>query len=60
MGLGHPEDVVDGSGRQDLPHRLIDDIRVLCGLHFHRSQETHDEQLVQDGVCENPELHKIF
>lgn len=50
--LGHPEDVVDGSGGQDLPHCLVDDIWVLCGLHFHGTQETHDEELVQDGICE--------
>lgn len=60
MGLGHSEDVVDGSGRQDLPHCLVDDIRVLCGLHFHGSQETHDEELMQDGVCEIRKLHNML
>lgn len=60
MGLGHSEDVVDGSGCQDLPHGLIDDIWVLGGLHFHGSQETHDEELVQDGVWEHRKLHNIL
>lgn len=60
MWFGHPEDVVDGSSRQDLPHCLVDDIRVLCGLHFHGSQETHDEELVQDGVCEGTFIWAIY
>lgn len=50
MRLCHSEDVVDGSSRQDLSHGLIDDVSVLSGLHFHRSQEPHDEQLMQDRV----------
>lgn len=59
VGLGHSKDVMDGSGCQDLPHRLVDDIWVLSGLDFHGSQETHDEELVQDGVCEHRALHNI-
>lgn len=48
--LGHPEDVVDGSGRQDLPHGLRDDVSRLGAPHLHGAQEAHDEELVQDGV----------
>lgn len=50
MRLGHPEDVVYGSGCQDLSHGLIDDVRVLGGLHLHAAQEPNDEKLVQDRV----------
>lgn len=60
MGLGHSEDVMDGSGCQNLPHCLVDDVWILCGLHFHGSQETHNEELVQDGVCEHRKLHNIL
>lgn len=50
MGLCHPEDVVDGSGCQDLPHGLRDDVCRLGGLHLHGAQEASDEELVEDGV----------
>lgn len=63
MRLGHPEDVVDGSGCQDLSHGLIDDIRALCGLHLHGAQEPNNEKLVQDRVWNNTRdsvwLHEI-
>lgn len=50
MGLGHPEDVVDGSGSQDLPHGLRDDIHWLDSLHLHGAQEANDKELVEDRV----------
>lgn len=53
MRLGHSEDVVYGSGCQDLSHGLIDDISVLCGLHLHAAQEPNDIKLVQDRVWNN-------
>lgn len=51
MGLGGPEDVVDGSGGQHLPHGLVDDLLILAAAHRHRAQEAHDEHLLQEGVC---------
>lgn len=48
--LGHPEDVVDGSGCHDLPHGLGDDVSRLGAPHLHGAQEAHDEELVEDGV----------
>lgn len=48
--LGHPEDVVDGSGRQDLPHGLRDDVCRLGCPHLHGAQEANDEELMKDGV----------
>ncbi len=50
MRLGHPEDVVNGSGCQDLSHGLVDDVCTLCGLHLHGAQEPNDEELVQNRV----------
>lgn len=50
MRLGHPEDVVDGSGCQDLPHGLGDYVGRLGAPHLHGAQEAHDEELVEDGV----------
>lgn len=50
MRLGHPEDVVDGSGGQDLPHGLGDDVGRLGGFHLHGAQEANDEELVKDRV----------
>lgn len=50
VGLGHPEDVVDGPGCKDLPHGLRYDICRVCRLHFHTPQEANDEELVEDRV----------
>lgn len=48
--FGHPEDVVDGSGCQDLPHGLGDDVCRLSSPHLHGAQEANDEELVEDRV----------
>lgn len=53
MGLCGPEDVVDGSGRQHLPHGFVDDLLVLATAHRHRAQEAHGEHLLQEGVYTN-------
>lgn len=50
VGLCGPEDVVDGSGRQHLPHGFVDDLLVLATAHRHRAQEAHGEHLLQEGV----------
>lgn len=57
MGLGGPEDVVDGSGGQHLPHGLVDDLLILAAAHRHRAQEAHDEHLLQEGVCGQTSTH---
>lgn len=50
MGLSHPEDVVDGSGSQDLPHGLINYICILSGFHLHGAEEAHNKELMQDRI----------
>ena len=59
MGLGHPEDVVYGSGCQDLPHGLRDDVGRLGGPHLHGAQEANNEELVEDRVWTAKYIHKI-
>lgn len=53
MGLCGPEDVMDGSGSQHLPHGFIDDLLVLATAYRHRAQEAHLKYLLQEGVCRN-------
>lgn len=53
VGFCGPEDVVDGSGRQHLPHGFVDDLLVLAAAHRHRAQEAHGENLLQERVCGN-------
>lgn len=53
VGLCGPEDVVDGSGGQHLPHGFVDDLLVLAAAHCHRAKEAHGEHLLQEGVYGN-------
>lgn len=53
VGLGGPEDVVDGSGRQHLPHGLVDHLLIVAAAHRHRALEAHGKNLLQEGVCGN-------
>lgn len=53
VGLCSLEDVVDGSGRQHLPHGFVDDLLVLATAHRHRAQEAHSKHLLQEGVYGN-------
>lgn len=50
MRFSHPEDVVDGSGCQDLSHGLRDNVRWFCSPHLHGAQEANNEELVEDWV----------
>lgn len=58
VGLCGPEDVVDGSGGQHLPHGFVDDFLVLATAHRHRAQEAHGEHLLQERVCGNAKTFK--
>ncbi len=51
MGLGGPEDVVDGSGSKHLPHCLIDDLLIVATANCHWTQEAHNKYLLQKWVC---------
>lgn len=57
MGLCGPEDVVDGSCSQHLPHGLVDDLLIVPTAHRHWAQETHGEYLLQEGVCGKTRNH---
>lgn len=59
VGLCGPEDVVDGSGRQHLPHGFVDDLLVLATAHCHRAQEAHGEHLLQEGVYGNTQTRYV-
>lgn len=59
MGLRGPEDVVDGSGRQHLPHGFVDNLLVLATAHRHRAQEAHGEHLLQEGVYGNTQTLRV-
>lgn len=61
VGLCGPEDVVDGSRRQHLPHGFVDDLLVLATAHRHRAQEAHGKHLLQErvyGKRQTPCAHK--
>lgn len=53
MGLCGPEDVVDGSSSQHLPHGLINDLWIIATANRHGAQETYNKHLLQEGICEN-------
>lgn len=56
MGLCGPEDVMDGPGRQHLPHGFVDDLLVLATAHRHRAQEAHGKHLLQERVYGNTQV----
>lgn len=51
MGLGGPEDVVDGTGSQHLSHGLVDDLLIVATANGHGAKKAHSENLLQEGVC---------
>lgn len=58
VGLCGPEDVVDGSGSQHLPHGLVDHFLIVATAHRHGAQEAHDEHLLQEGVWRSTCIHR--
>lgn len=51
MGLCGPEDVVDGSSSQHLPHGFIDHLLIVPAANGHGALEAHNEYLLQEGIC---------
>lgn len=48
-----PEDVVNGSSSQHLPHGLIDDLLIVATANRHGAQEAYNKYLLQEGICGN-------
>lgn len=51
VGLCGPEDVVDGSSSQHLPHGFIDHLLIVPAANGHGALETHNKHLLQEGIC---------